>query len=345
MSEAARDTDTTDSAGVSVNRGDEVVIGLDVGGTKVLGIALDAQRRVVDRDRRPTPSGPDALIDVLAAAVASLAASAMQRGQRVVGVGVGVPGLVTAEGIMRFAPNLPGVRDLPVGALLSQRTGLQVAVDNDNTCATLAEWLVGPTASDMVYVGLGTGIGGGLVVNGRLARGAHGFAGEIGHMCVAADGPRCVCGRRGCWEVFASGHALGRLARERAASGGLEHVVALAGSTDLIRGEHVRDAAASGDAHAREVVQEFAGWVALGLIDLVNILDPALVVLGGGMFDLTSDHRAAAFMCDVVRTQVVALLHNGRHRPVPEIRHAALGSEAGAVGAAQMLDEVAGRIR
>ena len=160
-----------------------------------------------------------------------------------------------------------------------------MAVDNDATCATLAEWQAGAAQGfdDVVLVTLGTGIGGGIVAGGAIQRGAHGFAGELGHMVVDPDGPPCPCGRRGCWERYASGAGLAMLARRAAADGRLAAAVAAAGSIEALRGEDVRAAALDGDDEASAVVDEFARWVALGLVNLTNLVDPAILVLGGGL--------------------------------------------------------------
>ena len=185
-------------------------VGIDVGGTKALGVALDATGAVIAEDRRPTPRGVNSLgplIDVLAELAESLGLEGS--------LGVGVPGLVTHEGVLRAAPNLDGVADFDVRGLLVDRLGGQIVVDNDATCATVAEWQLGAGAGvdNLMLVTLGTGIGGGVVSNGALQRGLNGFAGEFGHMVVHPDGPRCPCGRRGCWERYASGSGLAMLAR------------------------------------------------------------------------------------------------------------------------------------
>jgi glucokinase len=245
-------------------------------------------------------------------------------------LGVGAAGLVTPEGRVRAAPNLPGVREFRLADLLGERLGRTVAVDNDATCALLAEWRLGAArgVDEVVLVTLGTGIGGALVVGGALQHGANGFAGEPGHMVVDPNGPPCVCGRRGCWERYASGSGLGRLAREAAIAGRLNDVVALAGGdAEDVRGEHLIRAASEGDAGAIIVLDAFAWWVALGLVNLVNLLDPALIVVGGGLVE------AAGLMAPVER-HFVALLYAPDSRPHPAIVAATLGERAGATGAA-----------
>jgi glucokinase len=301
--------------------------GIDVGGTKCLGVLLDASGRVAGEWRRPTPRGADAILDTLGALVADMGC--------VDTLGIGVPGLVTRQGVLRAAPNLVGIADFPVGPLLSERLGLEVDVDNDATCAAVAEWMVGAGrgASDLVMVTLGTGIGGGVVAGGRLVRGANGFAGEIGHMVVDPDGRPCPCGRRGCWERYASGSGLGELAREAAIGGRLSRVVDLAGGDpERVRGEDVRVAAEEGDPEAFAVIDEFARWVAVGLVSLTNVLDPEMFVLGGG---LASSPKV--YVGPIARW-FDELLYAPELRPHPRLAFATLGEKAGAVGAALLRD-------
>ena len=206
-----------------------------------------------------------------------------------------------------------------------------MVVDNDATCAVIGEWVYGAAAgaTDAVVVTLGTGIGGGLIVNGRVARGALGFAGEIGHMVVDPSGPACPCGKRGCWERFASGSGLGRLAREAAHAGRLDEVLRRAGGDpEAVRAEDVTSAAAAGDAAAQAVLEELGWWLALGLANLANVLDPSVFVLGGGLVD------ALDLVIEPVRTAFDDLVEGRPGRPEVMISVAALGERAGAVGAA-----------
>ena len=285
-------------------------IGVDVGGTKVLGVVVDDAGAVLAELRVPTPPTDDGLVAAMIDVVDKLRAE-----HDVVGLGAGVPGLVDRNAVLRFAPNLPGIVELPVGALLADATGLPVRVDNDNTCALWGEHLLGAArdATDVVLVGLGTGIGGGLLVDGRLARGAHGFAGEIGHMVVARGGIPCVCGHNGCWERYASGNALGRMARD-------------AGIGE--RGEDVTTAAIAGDAAALAVFDEFADWFAVGLVNLVHVLDVSRCVIAGGLVE------AGEVLIEAVRRAFRARVVAPEHRPPVEIVAAQLGERAGAIGAA-----------
>ena len=306
-----------------------VAIGLDLGGTKCLGVCLDEDGAISEEHRLPTPDdgGGDAILDVLT----SVAQELRGRCGEVEGVGIGVPGLVDGRGVLRFAPNLPGVVELDVRSALHDRLGLPVFVENDASCAAWGERGLGAGRGldHMVLVTLGTGIGGGLVLDGRLYRGANGFAGEIGHMIVDRHGPPCPCGQRGCWERFASGSGLGRIAREAALAGRVPRVVALAGGdAEDVRGEHVTAAALEGDDDALAVMDEFAWYVALGLANLANAFDPQAFVLGGGLVE------AGDVLLEPVRRAFATLVEAADHRPAVDILPATLGEHAGAIGAA-----------
>lgn len=301
-------------------------LGIDVGGTKCLGISLDAQGNVVAEMRRPTPRGAGSLpklIDTLAEIAAELGPYEE--------LGVGVPGLVTRDGVLRAAPNLDGVADFDVAGALGERLGHRVRVDNDATCAAVSEWLYGAGAgtTDMVLVTLGTGIGGGLVAGGRLQRGKHGFTGEYGHMVVNPDGPPCPCGRRGCWERYASGSGLARLAREAAVGRRVNRVLEIAGGDpEAVRGEMVQQAAREGDPDALEVIDNFGRWVALGLVNLTNVLDPEMFVLGGGLA------AGSDLYLDPIKKWFRELIYQPELRPMPTVAFARWNERAGAVGAA-----------
>lgn len=317
-------------------------LGLDVGGTKCLVVVVADDGSVITTARQPTPTGVDALVDTLCGLVAE--AQTALDGERPETIGVGVPGLV-GNGIIRTSPHLPGVIDFDVAGALEARLGRPVAVDNDATCAALAEWRVGagrslasPDAAgqvegaapgavtDAVVVTLGTGIGAGMIAGGALQHGANGFAGEVGHMVIEANGVPCPCGRRGCWERYASGTALGRLATEAARAGRLP----AAGSADVdaVRGEDLATWARSGDDAARAVFDEFAEWLGLGLANLTAIADPQLFVIGGGL------SSAADLFLPATRDALARLQFGGERRPTPRIVAAQLGELAGGIGAA-----------
>jgi glucokinase len=306
-------------------------LGIDVGGTKCLAVVVDDD--IADADdilaeaRQPTPADAAELMDVLAGLVAALEAEAGVAGS----IGVGAPGLITIDGVLRSSPNVPDVVDLDIASRLGERIGRPVTVGNDATCATLAEWRRGAAQGydDVLMITLGTGIGGGIVSGGRLVLGTNGFAGEFGHMVVDPNGPPCPCGRRGCWERYASGSGLAQLARTAAVGGRLRRIVEVAGGdVSLVRGEHVQTAADEGDEGARAVVDEFARWVALGLVNLTNAFDPAVFVLGGGLAE------GSHLYLEPIRRWFGELLYAPEHRAHPALSFATLGEHAGAVGAA-----------
>ena len=307
----------------------EQSIGVDVGGTKVLGVVTTNAGEVLREERVATPGGGAAILDSVVDVI-----EALQGDMDTPAIGVGMPGLVDHEGVLRFAPNLPGVTELPVQTELERRLpGATVRVENDASCAGWGERVLGAARGrdDALLVTLGTGIGGGIISGGRLLTGAHGFAGEIGHMVINPHGPPCRCGQRGCWERYASGSGLGRIAREAANAGQADRVVELAGGDpEDVKGEHVTAAAAEGDEQAAEIFNRFAWWLALGLANLANIYDPSVFVLGGGLVE------AGEVLLQPTRAAFVELLEGAEHRPVVEIVPAQLGERAGAIGAAAL---------
>jgi len=303
-------------------------VGLDVGGTKCLGVLLDDAGAVLAERRRPTPTGTPELLATLVELTAELEQAA---GVRAAAVGVGMPGLVDRAGGLRAAPHLPWARDLPLAERLAEHLGRPVVVDNDATCALEAEAHDGAARGvrEAVLVTLGTGIGAAWLTEGAIRRGHHGFAGEAGHMVVEAQGLRCPCGRRGCWERYASGSGLGRVARDAVEAGEAPRVLALAGGDpDAVRGEHLSAAAAEGDPAALEVLERFAWWVALGLANLTNLLDPERIVVGGGLV------RSGDLLLAPVRAELAGLLFAADRRRTPDVVAAELGEQAGARGAA-----------
>lgn len=318
--------------------------GLDLGGTKLLGVVTDASpdgligEAVLLEARVPTPhAGGDALIAGMARILDELRTRARaELGADVVAVGMGAPGLVDRDGVLRYGPNLPGIVDFPFAAHLADLTGLPVAVDNDATCAAWGEYRRGASTghNHTLMVTLGTGIGAGITVKGEVLRGHHGFAGEPGHMIIDPNGPPCPCGKRGCWERFGSGSGLGRLARDAAVAGRVPDVVDLAGGDpQAVTGEHVTIAARTGSQGALAVLEEFGWWVALGLANLVGTLDSEIIVVGGGLAE------AGDLIIGPISRAFPDLLFAAPSRPEVPIVIAALGEHAGAVGAALLAAE------
>ncbi|HTW06219.1 MAG TPA: ROK family protein [Acidimicrobiales bacterium] len=319
---------------------DRCAIGVDIGGSKVLAVLLGPEGRVEATARLATPvsGGADQVVDAVLAVSAEVAGTAGTAAE--LPLGVGIPGMVDRSGVARFCPHLHSVDGVDLRAELAQpRAPASVTtVLNDATAACWAEHIAGAGEGfdDMLMVTLGTGIGGGAVFGGRLVEGAHGFAGEIGHMVIDPHGPPCPCGKRGCWERFASGSALGRLAREAAEAGTLDRVVALAGGDpEAVRGEHVTAAALAGDRGARAVMENFAWWLALGLANLANALDPAAIVLGGGLM------QAGDVVMAPLKRAFAELAEAADARGV-ELRAAALREQSGAIGAAMLARAAAG---
>jgi glucokinase len=313
----------------------DVTYGIDIGGTKVLGVALSRSDEIVADARVATPKGTRNIVGShVAEAVARVVADLDEKlgATTPVPVGVGAPGMVDRQGRLRFAPNLPQAQGVDWNELIGdQLPGRTVLIENDANFAVLAEHRLGAARGydHVVLVTLGTGIGGGLVVDGRVQVGAAGFAGEIGHMVVDPAGPPCPCGRRGCWERFASGAGLGLLAREAALARRLGEVVRLAGGdAESVRGEDVSAAAAAGDPAAQQVIRDVGRWIGFGLANLAALLDPACFVLGGGVVE------AGDLLIVSARAAYAELVEGGDRRPRAVIAPAAFGERAGAVGGA-----------
>jgi glucokinase len=303
--------------------------GVDIGGTKLLAVAATEKGEIVAERRQPTAEGTEAVLADITAVVADLLAAQPD----IAAVGVGLPGLVDLAGVVHYAPNLPGFVGVAAQARLAAACPVPVVVDNDANVAALAEVLHGAGRGhrEVLMVTLGTGIGGGLVINGAVNRGGFGFAAEIGHFTVDRDGPVCSCGERGHWEALASGTGLGRRAREWAARGDAPHVLARAGGVvAAVTGQGAGESARAGEADGLAILAEHAGDVALGLGGLVNILDPEIVVIGGGLV-----HLGEALLAPI-RAALPAHVEATRLRPMPPVVAAALGEQAGAVGAAAL---------
>ena len=289
-------------------------IGVDVGGTKVLAVELDESggvRSSVHRSVRSARATPAELEDALTDAVLAVA-----DGRTLSGVGVSAAGLVDPHtDRVRFCTHLPW-RDDPVRARLAQRWGTDVVLENDANCAAVAERDLGAARGEesFLLITLGTGIGGAIVLGGELVRGVGGMAGEFGHMQVVPGGLPCPCGLHGCWEQYCSGDALRRLTADE--------------RPDLRDGPAVTAAAEAGDEVALAAYAEVGRWLGVGLAGLVAAFDPRLLVVGGGVC------AAGDLLLTPARESLADAVYAARWRPVPEVRVAASGPEAGAVGAA-----------
>lgn len=307
-----------------------LAIGVDIGGTKVAAGVVDEQGRVIDRERRPTPDHDVADTEkVIGEVVSALAAR-----HEVSAVGVGAAGWIGADNAtVLFSPHLAW-RNEPLLSALRERIGLPLFLENDANAAAWAEYRFGAAQDEpvVVCVTLGTGIGGGLVVDGAVYRGAFGIGCEYGHMSLVPDGRLCACGNRGCWEMYASGRALARDAHDLAVESPVAaaRMLALAGSIDALDGPVVTAAAAEGDPAASSLCTTMGRWLGRGLSALAAVLDPSVFVIGGGVSD------AGELLLRPAREEFAHTLTGRGFRPVARVVGAALGPEAGLVGAADL---------
>ena len=302
-------------------------IGVDLGATNVRGAVVDRSGIILTEQRDHT--GEDGT-DVIPTTVA-LVGKLRDDFPAVTAVGVGAAGLVDRDGDVQYAPNIPAFRRTPLREALGTTIGLPVVVDNDANAAAWGEIVHGAArgAPYALMVTLGSGIGGGIIARGRIIRGAHGFAAEVGHFQIDPNGPMCACGEPGHWEAFASGHALGRMGREWAAAGRAPGVVARAGGDpDAVTGVHVGDSAQAGEADGRALLDEYAQLVAVGLAGLANILDPERIVISGGLVELGDT------LLTPVRDAFSRRIEGTEYRPRIDIVPAELGEQAGVIGAA-----------
>ena len=314
-----------------------VTIGVDIGGTKIAGGLVDAEGSILARSRHETPAlSSEGIVATIIAVVADLVAEAERSGLGgVSGVGLGAAGLVDeTRRIVRFAPNLAWEEEA-LGPSVEEGCGVATVVENDANAAAWGEFRFGAgrEAHDLVAVTVGTGIGGGIVLRDRLVRGAYGMAAEFGHYVRVQDGRPCGCGKRGCWEQYASGNALLRKARDLAADRRGEAHLLLGlgdGTPEGVTGVHVTQAAREGDPVALEAFRRIGTWLGTGLADVAALLDPAVFVIGGGVSE------AGDLLLASARQTLADKLIGQQNRPAPVVRPAELGNSAGLVGAADL---------
>ena len=308
--------------------GGREAIGLDVGGTKIAAVRIRPDGTILAREEVPTPAE-----DMEATLRAMIAAGDAVRTDAVAVVGVGAAGLVQkGTGVLTFAPNLAW-RDVPISERVGGALGLPTITDNDANVAAWGEFRFGAGRGydDLLLITIGTGIGGGVIAGGKLFRGAHGFAAEIGHFIVEPGGPLCGCGNHGCWEQVASGHAIARGGRAAVTEHPTSAIAALAhGDPANVNGQLVTEAAQAGDPIAEGIFATVGRRLGEGIAGLVNILDPAIVVIGGGAI------AAGELLLSPARVAFGDSVEAPDHRPPVAIVAAELGNEAGAVGAAAL---------
>jgi glucokinase len=307
-----------------------LAIGVDIGGTKVAAGVVDDEGRVLDRERRDTP-GHD--VGETESTIVEVVKALCVR-HDVVAVGIGAAGwIATDNATVVFSPHLAW-RNEPLRDSLTGRIPVPLIVENDANAAGWAEYRFGAAQGEkvIVCVTLGTGIGGGLVVNGSVYRGAYGIACEYGHMTLVPDGRRCACGNQGCWEMYASGRALARDARELADESPMAaaRMVELAGSIDGLTGPVVTAAAEAGDPAALSICTTMGRWLGRGLANLAAVIDPSIFVIGGGV------SAAGEILLHPAREEFGHTLTGRGFRPQASVVGAALGPDAGLVGAADL---------
>lgn len=310
-----------------------LLVGVDLGGTNIKGAVVTEGGEILHRRRCETRAeeGRDAVIDRIANLIEQLCGDAGTPPDELLAVGIGAPGpLSTKTGTIIEAPNLPGWVNVPLRRILQDRLGARVFVENDANAAAWGEkWAgAGRSVSSLICLTLGTGIGGGIVIDGKLLHGIDDTAAEIGHMTILPDGPRCGCGNHGCLEALASATATARRARE-AIQAGRDSILAemCGGDLSRITAAMVDEAAAAGDALASEVMRGTAEYLGIAIASLTNVLNPEMAVLSGGM--IAAGERLLAPIRETVRKRAFRTPAE-RIQIVPAER----GDDAGVLGAA-----------
>ena len=313
---------------------------MDVGGTKIAAAVVAEGGEIIARGYSPTEAqaGPGAVTDNIVATIAQAISGVAPR--QLSGIGIAAAGIIDSEsGRVVFSPNLPGWREVPLRDIVGERFSLPACLGNDATLAALGEWCFGvkKRVSDLIYITVSTGIGGGIICDGRLYTGVLGVAGEVGHMTIDVNGPRCSCGSVGCWETLASGTALAREAVREIKGGAATAITGLVGG-DLSRvdAKVVFEAAQGGDRLAGELISRLGYYLGVGLANLVNIFNPELILVGGGvakMGDLLLEPAKK-----VVRERAFATSAGA-----VKIKPALLGDDSSILGAAAfVLDKLGG---
>ncbi|WP_314172711.1 ROK family glucokinase [Streptomyces winkii] len=307
-----------------------LTIGVDIGGTKIAAGVVDEHGDILETSTVPTPPTADGVIDAIADAVRDAS-----REHEVDAVGIGAPGYVDDKrATVLFTPNLTW-RHEALKDKVEQRIDLPVVIENDANAAAWGEYKfgVGTGHEDVVCITIGTGLGGGVIIGGRLHRGRFGVAAEFGHIRMVPDGLLCGCGNQGCWEQYASGSALVRYAQQRATATPENATILLGlgdGTPEGVEGKHISEAARRGCPVAVDSFRELARWAGAGLADLASLFDPGAFIVGGGVSD------EGDLVLDPIRKSYRRWLVGSRWRPHAEVLAAQLGGKAGMVGVADL---------
>ena len=310
-----------------------VVLGVDLGGSKILTAVVSSQGKILSSDYRATPASEGA--EVVVQEILNSADHALEQAgiseARLYAVGVGAPGISNPEAGMVFtSPQLPEWHNVPLREIIERRSGKKTFLMNDANAAAVGELYFGAGrgARNFIYVTISTGIGGGIIINGELYTGAIGMAGEVGHMTIDDNGPRCNCGNKGCWETLASGSALAREAKHQIQKGVPTSILDYTGrDVQKVTAEIIQTAAEHGDALAKELIARASYYLGIGLANLINLFNPELIVIGGGLSNMGGMLLSPAFKVAGDRAYEEA------YRAV-RFALAELGVNSGVVGAA-----------
>jgi len=310
-----------------------LVLGVDLGGSKILTAVVNGQGKMLSRDHSITPAakGPDAVIQaILESTDRALNHAGITAGQ-LEAVCIGAPGLSNPEtGVVFTSPHLPGWKDVPLKQITEDKMGVKTLIVNDANAAALGEMYFGAAkgARNFVYVTISTGIGGGIVIDGEVYAGSLGTGGEIGHMTIDTNGPKCNCGNNGCWETLASGTALAREAKQRIEDGAETSILNYTGGdVNKVNAETVHKAALQGDTLARELIAQTSYYIGVGLANLINIFNPEIIVIGGGLSNIGDMLLEPAYKVAGERAYKVAFNS-------VRFARAQLGRNSGVIGAA-----------
>jgi len=314
--------------------GNKYLGAVDLGGSKILSVIAQGDGRRLGEDRRPTDAeaGQEVVLERIVSSLEEALAKAGLRQGDLAAVGICSPGPCDIDaGVLSSAPNLPGWRDVPICRYVEERLGVPARLENDANAAALGEHVYGAGRGcrHLIYMTLSTGIGGGLIIDGRLYRGATGVAGELGHMTIEPDGPLCGCGNRGCLEALASGTAIAARGEELVAQGGSAR---LAQEEGELTAETVSCAADQGDIACQGIIRRAGYYLGVGLASYVNIFNPEVIIIGGGLT------KAGELLLGPARAEMAA-------RAMPEalkavqLRPAELGDYAGVMGMVALLRE------
>jgi len=271
---------------------DDLILGVDLGGSKILTAVVNSRGEMLSSDESITPAqkGHEAVIQSILESAHRALEQADVAISELTAIGIGAPGLSNPEtGILFTSPNLPGWRDIPLRDIMQERLGRKTFLINDANAAALGEFYFGAARGvrNFIYITLSTGIGGGIVLDGKIYSGAIGAAGEVGHMTIDDEGPICNCGNRGCWETLASGTALAREARHWIKEGARTSILEYAeGDMEKVTAQVIHSAAEQGDSLAKELIARTGYYVGVGLANLINIFNPELIVIGGGLSNI-----------------------------------------------------------